>query len=344
LELEFYTSSEIRTGCDHKFSMRVSRKPKSAVVRSSAGTSLLKAPAAAGSGLDHEHFASIDGKEVQGSGVIVHAEREDESGKSGPDDEEGIKDQYRIAQSRRGAAPADSPDGISSVYFFDPKKNSPFVYPMAAQNSPVESTVTSMRNRAYLRFYHPKHITPRRWENAERVRLRAVVGEQLKQNAIRSDDISNLGSSSNSRTSVASIVLNSDRGGSAIDWTLVSRELGSGHTAMECLMQYRNIEEPLLKRLAADKVDTRSSSRSNVLNRVDVSLLRAEVAWTADEAQRLRDHVQRYGDCDWVRCSDIALRGLRSPLECIQYYQVAILQSDTWTYYAWLILMPTVVM
>lgn len=228
-------------------------------------------------------------------------------------------------------------EGIPSAYFFDmsPHKR-PFIYPLnrssqaSTTSSAQHSSSTASTGPAFLRSYHPKHIAPRKWEHADRVRLRTIVDEQMnrsKQSKKRASTATSSSSSSSRGTS--------EPGGkhANIDWNLVSRGMGSGHSPMECLMQYRNVEEPTLRRLAAAGLDAsslrypgarRGSGSSISSSKAEAALRHIDKVseWTAEEVQKLRDHVRRYGDCDWVRCSDVALGGLRSPLECIQYYQV----------------------
>lgn len=80
--------------------------------------------------------------------------------------------------------------------------------------------------------------------------------------------------------------------GDTVDWNFVSTKLGGQYSSMECLMMFRNKVDPEMNRQP----------------------------WTSQEAEMLTDLVHNKG-YHWIEAA-AALGTCRTPLQCLQYYQV----------------------
>ena len=79
-----------------------------------------------------------------------------------------------------------------------------------------------------------------------------------------------------------------------IDWSAVSSGLSHRHSPIECLMQYRNVDDPSINK----------------------------GPWDLLEIERMIQLVHDKG-YSWVECAE-ALNTRRTPLQCLQHYQVSV--------------------
>lgn len=77
-----------------------------------------------------------------------------------------------------------------------------------------------------------------------------------------------------------------------VDWGRVADAVGGGMAPMDCLMQFRNVDDPSI------------NSRP----------------WKDSEIEALTAYVSKHGN-NWALCAEAVGNG-RTPLQCISYYQV----------------------
>lgn len=165
-----------------------------------------------------------------------------------------------IGQSLGGTLSGRGAQLYPSRYFVDPNGNS-FHY---------ESSISRFS-------YQSKFLQPTTWKPAERKALVNSVKIQLLR-----DSADGLNASDNTMDHLD------------VDWDQVQTHVASDKSAMECLMQYRNVEDPRINKKP----------------------------WTESEIEFLTRFVRDKGN-NWALCAETMGTG-RTPFQCISYYQVVL--------------------
>lgn len=144
--------------------------------------------------------------------------------------------------------------------------------------------------------YYRRFLEMAVWKPSEREALVTAVQDQTGPTGSSSQR-------TNVDTSTAVVVASDTNSDRNIDWDQVATRVGGGKAPMECLMQYRNVDDPRLH----------------------------SQPWAQEEVSRLVTFVRDHG-YNWAACAE-AVGNNRTPFQCISYYQVCLRCIEVYRYY-----------